>query len=241
MRFRQLVALEIWEGRLEFDVAGKQLAGRTHRRVGDVVADAGQRAIADQLPLTALGAISRDREMAKGRAVACAPAAGDVLLERPVVEQVELDQFHPLVFEIDQRAVNADLAIQNAKAGVASLRLRTEISGAPVIRPVDSGSCTLRQRPGPAPAARMRLAHLAEKTIGALLSERKRSAPERIETGREDGQIVVLGASRSARDEDRRRDECCDHARWRLPHFSLPRSLRCPPVSSPADCVQIQQ
>ena len=69
---RDRIVLKIGKGRFEFDVAGKQLPGRSHRRIADIVADAGQRAVADQRrPCTAA---SRRRRSAVGERPDVPPA-----------------------------------------------------------------------------------------------------------------------------------------------------------------------
>ncbi len=122
---RQRIEPEIGIGRFELHVAAEQLPGRSHRRIADVVADAGQGAEAHQRSFALLVAAGKNLHVVEIRIIRRQPhlrpdfqerawdrlatdaAAGHVLLVGRVVEQIEFDQLHALVFEVHQRAVDA--------------------------------------------------------------------------------------------------------------------------------------
>ena len=88
--------------------------------------------------------------------------ARQVLFKGLVVEQIELDELHALVFEVDQRTVDAALvAIENVRAHIAPLGFGFEVTRRPIIRPVDPGRIPLRSRLLAAPTQGVRLADLA--------------------------------------------------------------------------------
>src|SRR5439155_25451916 len=104
----------------ELRVPCEQLIGGPHRRVPDVVADSGEIPEADQLPSAELRARAADVDVVRvarlephrrpdlQRHAALSVSAVDVVTIRPaVVEQVELEQLHTLVFEVEQGAVDA--------------------------------------------------------------------------------------------------------------------------------------
>ena len=163
------------------------------------------------------------------RSVGGPAAAGGVLLERLVVEQVEPDQLHALIFEIDQRAIDAALvAVQNVRADFAPIGLGTEIAGGPITRPVHPGCAPLRDRLVAAPAQRMVLADLAEKAIRPLGGQRAQSEKQDFGAGSNNRQIV-FGACRRIGETDRHQSHDAGRPNHRPSHVLLLRVPRMPP------------
>ena len=143
---RELVRAELGERRLRTPRCGaKQLAGRAHRRIARVVADARERPVAQRArrgnaarrrrrPPRSSGASGGRRSsgqtfeagpgLSRGRARSRVGAA--------VVEQVELDELDALVLEVEERAFDA-AAILARPAPAA----RASVARAPVVGPVD--------------------------------------------------------------------------------------------------------
>src|SRR6185295_16530638 len=117
---RDLVETGVGERGLELDIASEQRPGRAHQGIADVVADARERARADEGALAELFAAAAYRLIARviGRqaharpglergTLDIAPALHVALEGSAVVEKVEPDELDPLVLEVDQRAVDA--------------------------------------------------------------------------------------------------------------------------------------
>src|SRR3989449_3411099 len=113
----ELLLTQIGERRLELDVAGEQLVGGTHRRVPDVVTDTRERSEPNEIAATQLCPGATDVLVARmivrqahlvpelrDAARWAAPATHRVL-ERSVVEEIELDQLDPRVLEIEQPSI----------------------------------------------------------------------------------------------------------------------------------------
>ena len=201
------VALEFGKCRFEFDIAGEQLPARSHRRVANIVADAGQGAVSDQRSFAELRSIGCDVELTKrrvagrqphllpgleDRAIGRSSVAGRVLLEGLVVEQVEPDQLHALVFEIDQRAVDPALVpVQDVTAGFEPIGAGAGIARRPIVRPVDPGCFQLCDGLFAAPAKRMALADLAEEAFGSIRRELTQPVEGQFRAGENDREVVL--------------------------------------------------
>ena len=162
------------------------MPGRSHRGILDVVADAGQRCGSGSARPCSAGR-RRRRRSCEVRMARLEPhllprfSTGRRLPStRPctyssiglVVEQIELDQLHALVFEIDQRAVDAarvavEQMAQQRQPRPSACRSATRVARAPVVRPVDPGHAAPRDRALAAAAARDRLVDLAVETLDA--------------------------------------------------------------------------
>src|SRR5262249_14147280 len=114
------VLAQIRERGLKLNVPGERLINRAHERIFDVVADSCQVAEANQLAPTELIAVAADDcilwmavrqphfvpNLQGGSIKAVAPL-NIAFIRAAVVEEVEFDQFHALVLEIEQRTVDA--------------------------------------------------------------------------------------------------------------------------------------
>src|SRR4029453_16751138 len=107
---RELVRSELGERGLELDETGEALAGRAHRWIGEVVADARERPVAGERAAAVLLASAADsgvaglgrRQAQLGRRLESRPRPGAAALPVSLVggagvAQVERDQLEPLV------------------------------------------------------------------------------------------------------------------------------------------------
>ena len=165
---------------------------RSHQRIPDVVADPGERPVADQPAGAALLAGAADGREARmlGRQPHLGPdadrgprdpvaAAHVVGVGTAVVEEVEPDQLDALVLEIDERAVEAALVRPEEPRPVAPSRgpgcRRPRSPSSSARRPTGRGAP--RDRAGAAAAAGALLPDLAEEPAGAVLGDRADAAP----------------------------------------------------------------
>ena len=218
---RELVLAELGERRLELHVAGERLPRRSHERVLEVVADAGQRAEADQLaPATcspspptaaycgmALGQ-PHLRHTFSARPADAVTAAHVVAIGAAVVEQVELDQLDALVLEIEQRAVDAAaVGAQVARSAIAEPEARSR-RRSPSSSASRSTGCRARHGPLAAAAARGVLAATLPRKRSLRSSAMGRSP--RSATFRQDSRLSCWVAQPpTTSDAPRRSDPIC--------------------------------
>ena len=176
------------EHAVERRVVGEERPRGAHEGIAKVVADAGKRAAANQSSGADLFTCAPDvREVrVAGRQPHLGPrpqgrpfdrrAALDVLLVRPcVVEEIELDQLHAGVLEVEQRP--ADTA-NVPRAQVQRRRVGRRV----VVGPIHPGSVQEPERHIPAAAARRGLAHLSLKTLVAACRNWKRAVRQIFDT-----------------------------------------------------------
>ena len=181
---RQLIELLVGKRALELDVPREQRSRRSHERIARVVADSGERAEANELSGAVLirsGTTDCRKVRIRRRQTHLRPAfdgrsvdagvPGHILFVRPaVVEQVELDELDPLVFQIDERAVDAAQVLGRPE------RLRSSVGCAPVVRPVHPRHLTERDSSIAASTLRGVRLDFSQKTFAARIGNGPRSS-----------------------------------------------------------------
>src|SRR5215813_6824273 len=113
------VLAQIRERGLKLNVAGERLVNRAHERIFDVVANSGQVAEANQLAAAELLSVAADGRILRmlfgqphlipnlqGGSIKAVAPLNIAFIRAAIVEEIEFDQFHALVLEIEQRAVD---------------------------------------------------------------------------------------------------------------------------------------
>src|SRR2546422_931350 len=174
----ELLLTQIGERRFELDVAGEQLVGGTHRRVPDVVTDTRERSEPNEIAATQLCPGATDVLVARmivrqahlvpdlQDAARCVAPATHVVLERSVVEEIELDQLDPRVLEIEQPSIlTATVSAQVLGQRDKPRGLGSRVPGRPVVGPIDPRRGSERQRVVTPPARSRGRLDLAEEAL----------------------------------------------------------------------------
>src|SRR5262249_19301892 len=149
------VFAQVREGSLEFNVTGEWLKNRAHKWISDVIANSGQVAEANQVALAELLTVAADGRILRmlfgqpnlipnlqGGSVKAVAPLNIVSIRAAIVEEVEFDQFHTLVLEIEQRAVDAAaIGTQVSKLEEGFGCLAIDVTRCPIVLPVDPGAC----------------------------------------------------------------------------------------------------
>src|SRR6185295_14048779 len=151
--------------------------------------------------------------------------------------QVEADQLHPLVLEVEQRTVNAALvAIEQVRPGGATVGERTNVARSPVIAPIDPGQATRSNGRRAAAAACLRLADLALEAVGAFVDQPAEALRHHVGAVARDLDVVFLGWFQGEPDRCRRASNDDGRSSNRnqdpMPHPAEPRALPVPPAGS---------
>src|SRR5258705_5511146 len=166
----------------EFDIAAEGLIDRAHERIENIVADPGQSAKAYQftgalLRATAadideVGMILRQAQLRPGFSESARRtllAARVDFVGAAVVEQVEFEQLDTLIFEVEERAVEAaPVGAKKAERGGQASGAAPIAARGPISRPVEPWCVAPPNRRLAAAAARRVFGNVAEKPIRAI-------------------------------------------------------------------------
>src|SRR6267143_1072394 len=236
----RLVLAEVGECRLELHVAREGLTARAHERILDVVADSGDRAEADQLVPAKLRVRRAHRPVLRmpERQSHLAPypqerAIGPLRVVRVrarVVEEIELEELDPLVFEVEQGPFDAAairIQLTDAPRGVLSSAER--VAGSPVVLPVGPGAVSHGHRALPAAAAGGLLANLPLEPLRALFGNQPDAAERKLDARDQVGRLARASARAERCSEHEQTAQAAEHGP--NPPIVPPRRGSCPPPS----------
>src|SRR6516225_2772639 len=108
-----------------------------------------------------------------------------------VVEQIELDQFDALIFQIDKRAGNTAVVLAGAWTA-----LGMDVSGTPVVLPIDLWLCEKRDARVSAGASGLGLSDLSQEPFQAVGGDRTKTFGHQLVAIRRD-EIQLNGRGQS--------------------------------------------